>query len=132
MNLRNKKKLAARTLNVGSNRIIFLESRINEIKEAITKQDIRELFKSGAIIIKEKKGRKKSKEKRGKRTIKKNIDSRKRDYVIITRKLRKYAKNKYKLGEITKDELKKILKEIRNKSFKSQSYLKKYIEDLKK
>ncbi len=59
MNLEKKKKLAARTLNVGKERIIFLKSRLEEIKEAITRQDIKDLHKDGAIIIKEEKGRKK-------------------------------------------------------------------------
>ncbi|KKQ34082.1 MAG: UDP-N-acetylmuramoyl-tripeptide-D-alanyl-D-alanine ligase, partial [Candidatus Nomurabacteria bacterium GW2011_GWB1_37_5] len=41
---------------VGKNRIKFVESRISEIKEAITKQDIKDLLNDGAIIISDKKG----------------------------------------------------------------------------
>ncbi len=52
MNLRKKKALAARTFGVGLSRIEFLEPRLDEIKEAITKQDIRDLYKDGAIRIK--------------------------------------------------------------------------------
>jgi len=50
MNLGKKKLLAARTLKVGKARIFFVDSRKSEIKEAITKQDIRDLKQDGAII----------------------------------------------------------------------------------
>ena len=53
MNLRKKKILAAKALKVGKERIIFLKPRLEEIKEAITKQDIKDLYKEGAIKIKE-------------------------------------------------------------------------------
>ena len=53
MNLKKKKILAAKTLGVGRNRIRLLKSRLDEIKEAITKQDIRDLKNDGAILIKE-------------------------------------------------------------------------------
>src|SRR3989344_4610124 len=51
MNLQKKKQLAIKTLKAGKERIVFLESRRDEIKEAITKQDIRDLVSDGAIII---------------------------------------------------------------------------------
>jgi len=60
MNLRAKKQLAANTLGVGKGRIIFVNERLEEIKEAITKQDMRNLQKDGAIIIREVKGRSKN------------------------------------------------------------------------
>ena len=40
MNLGKKKQLAARTLGVGKSRVHFVNENLNEIKEAITKQDI--------------------------------------------------------------------------------------------
>ena len=43
MNLQKKKELAARTLTIGKDRIMFNTSRLDEIKEAITKQDIKDL-----------------------------------------------------------------------------------------
>ena len=93
MNLRNKKELIARTFGIGKKRIVFIESRKDEIKEAITKQDIRDLVASGAIILKKIKGRKKI-ERKGRRSagnIRKMAKKRKEEYVIITRKLRGYA-----------------------------------------
>jgi len=93
MNLRSKKQLAANTFGVGKSRIMFVNERIEEIKEAITKQDMRNLLQDGAIIIKEVKGRSKNVGKKKKRKFskrRKNVNTRKKDYVILTRKLRKY------------------------------------------
>ena len=46
MQLSNKKELAAKVLEVGKGRIIFVESALAEIKEAITRQDILDLHKN--------------------------------------------------------------------------------------
>ncbi len=127
MNLRKKKALAARTFGVGLARIEFLQPRLEEIKEAITKQDIRDLYKDGAIKIKDIKGRKTNKPKRKKSVgnIRKKLNKRKRDYVILTRKLRRHvAENKEKL---TENERKDLRKKIRNKFFRSKSHLKEHM-----
>jgi len=135
MNFRTKKELVARTLKVGKERIIFVHERKDEIKEAITKQDIRDLYKDGAIKIKEISGRKKvigRKRKRGPGNIKKKINTQKRDYVIMTRKLRSYVKSLRERGELSVEEAKDIRKKIRNKTFKSKANLGDYIGGLRK
>jgi large subunit ribosomal protein L19e len=132
MNLRKKKALAARTFGVGLARVEFVEARLDEIKEAITKQDIRDLYKDGAIIIKNIKGRKRNKNKnksRSRGNIRKRVNKRKREYVTITRKLRKHlAEVKEKLTEKERED---IRKKIRNRFFKSKSHLKEHIEGKK-
>ncbi len=134
MNLSKKKELAKRTFNVGEGRIIFVESRLNDIKEAITKQDMRDLRQDKAIIIKEKKGRKKviRKRRRSVGNIRKKMKTRKKDYVILTRKLRKYVAEMKHQGKISKEEVDDIRKKIRNKMFRSKSHLKEYIGGLRK
>jgi large subunit ribosomal protein L19e len=130
MNLRSKKQLAANTFGVGKARIAFVNERIEEIKEAITKQDMRNLQKDGAIIIKEVRGRSKNTKKNKKRTmgkIRKNVNTRKRDYVILTRKLRKVIADKKARGEIEIKEVKELREKIRNKMFKSKAHLKEYM-----
>ena len=129
MNLRAKKQLA-NTLGVGKERIVFVNERIEEIKEAITKQDIRDLKKDGAIIIKEIKGRKKNtakKRRRGMGKVRRKVNTRKKDYVTLTRKLRKTLADKKRKGEIDRKEFKEIRKKIRNKIFKSKTHLKEYL-----
>ena len=135
MNLGNRKALAARTLKVGKGRIKFVVARIEEIKEAITKQDMKDLNQSGAIEIKSVKGRKTNvsrKNRRGTGKIKKKVNKRKQEYVIITRKLRAYTKELFNQGKLNKEEVKEIRKRIRNRAFKSKANLKLYVEGLRK
>ncbi len=135
MNLSKKKALAIRTLKVGKSRIVFVNSRLDEIKEAITKQDIRDLKQEGAIIVKEIKGRKKVTKrtrKRGPGKIKKKVNTRKRDFVIMTRKLRKYVGGLLNHGSISKENSTEIRKKIRNKAFRSKAHLKEHIGGLNK
>ena len=135
MNLSKKKILAAKTLKVGKDRIAFPKSRLEEIKEAITNQDMRNLFSEGAIFIKEIKGQKTNKKKiksRSPGNIRKKVNVRKRTYVLATRKLRKYAKIKKNLGEISREDEIEIRKKIRNRIFKSKAHLREYMEGIKK
>ena len=133
MNLKKKKLLAMRTFGVGEKRIMFLESRLEEIKEALTKQDIRDLHKDGAIIIKPIKGRRKLEKKKKSRStgnVRKKVNKRKQEYVIITRKLRKYL---YEIeSKLTKKEKEDLRKKIRNRFFASKSEFKNYISGVKK
>ena len=73
MNLKKKKALAVRTVKVGKERLVFSKSRLNEIKEAITKQDIRDVQNDGAIVIKEIKGRRKIKKRKNTRRRPSNV-----------------------------------------------------------
>jgi large subunit ribosomal protein L19e len=135
MNLKKKKALVTRTLKVGKERIVFLKSRMDEIKEAITKNDIRGLQKEGAIIIKNIKGRRKIKKKSKNKSagnIRKKVNKRKQEYVKMTRKLRNYVAEMKKQGKLSKEEIKDIRKKIRNKAFKSKAHLKEYLGGLRK
>ncbi|MDO8623018.1 MAG: 50S ribosomal protein L19e [archaeon] len=130
MNLAKKKSLASRALKVSKNRIVFLNSRLDEIKEAITKQDIKDLYNNGAILIREPKGRKtttKRKYRRGPGKILKRVFKRKEEYVTLTRKFRKYVAELRKQGKISKEELVDLRKKIKNRYFKNMSGLKDYL-----
>jgi large subunit ribosomal protein L19e len=135
MKLRNKKALAAKTLGVGKARIIFVEERLEEIKEALTKQDIRDLHAEGAIQIKSATGRRKNVKRRNKKgpgKIKKKVKKRKQEYVKTTRKLRGIVAELKKQGRVSRDEFKEIRKKIRNRDFKSKAHLMNYIGELRK
>lgn len=126
-NLSKKKALAAKTLNVGKGRIIFIPGRMDEIKDAITKQDIRDLNADGAIKIREIKGRKKvvkRKVRRGPGKVRKKVNKRKQEYVIITRKLRSYSKKLKDSEKISTEQYKELRKGIRNRDFDSLGQLK--------
>jgi len=123
MNLKKKKKLVARVMNVGVDRVIFNESILDEIKEAITRQDILDLIKNKAIVLKNIKGRKK-KEKRKRRGyggFKKKIKKRKENYVKRVRKYRNYLK-KLK-NKIPDEKYKELYKKIKQNIFKDIKHL---------
>ncbi|MEM4152940.1 MAG: 50S ribosomal protein L19e [Candidatus Pacearchaeota archaeon] len=98
-----QKRLAASVLKVGMNKVWFDPTRINEIKEAITRADIETLIRDGAIKKKPKIGikrragrlrqlRKRKGRRRGAGKKKKFLKKKKKNYVNRIRKLRSYIK----------------------------------------
>ena len=135
MNLEKKRALAARTLGVGKGRIVFNNLRLNEIKEAITKQDIRDLVGSKAIIVKEIRGRlavQKRMSRRHAGRIKKKVNPRKTIYVQTVRRFRAYIAELKKHEQITQEVYTKLRKELRGFTFKTKPQLKERIAELTK
>lgn len=133
MQLSKKKNLAAKVLKVGKNRIVFVKEHLPEIKEAITRMDILDLQKSGAIRIKEIKGRKKITKRKNRRRVgkvKNKVNNRKAEYVIITRKLRKFVRGLVRTGAVDKKRNREIRRQIRARKFKSKRHLKENLEEL--
>ena len=83
-------------------------------------------------LFRQKRKKKQKKKSRSPGNIRKKVNVRKRTYVIATRKLRKYAKSKKNLGEISREEEIEIRKKIRNRIFKSKGHLKEHIMGLKR
>ena len=102
MNLAKKKILAAKTLGVGKDRVVFMQSRLRK-----KKQD--------------------KKKKKGLGKVRKKVNTRKKDYVTMTRKLRKYVAELNNQGRLSKEDVIEIRKRIRNKKFRSKAHLKEYI-----
>jgi len=134
MKLETKKSLASRALNMSKGRIVFNSARLSEIKEAITKQDIKDLTSSGAISIKDPKGRKKTKKRKTRRragSIKKKVNTRKQDYVKLTRKLRTFLRNVKTRMKLSNDDCKELRKIIRASEFRSLAHMKEKIKQMK-
>jgi len=122
MNLKKKKNLIARMLGIGTGRIFLDSSKAGEIKEAITRQDMRELINDGAIKINDKKGRKRNEKRKAKKLggkIKKRRRQKKRGYVILTRKLRKHLLELKKKGKIQGEEYHSFRKRIKARAYRS-------------
>jgi len=133
MQLNKKKELAARTLGVGKERIMFNLHRLAEIKEAITKQDIRDLLQANAIFAKQIKGRKtrmKVKKRRGPGSIKKKIKGGKREYISVTRRLRFYIRDLRKKNILNSNDYLRLRKEIKSRMFKDKTHLKEAIKNI--
>lgn len=133
-NLNKRKTLAAKVLGVGEGRILFDTSRLADIKDAITKQDIRDMFAEGIISLREIKGRKTKparKTKRGPGKIKMTINPSKKRYVIIVRKLRRHVRELRNQGKITKVQELDLRKKIKARLFKDKAHLKEHLENKK-
>jgi len=130
MKLENKKRFAAKVLGVGAGRIILNTSRLAETKEAMTREDIRNLFNDGAISIREIKGRLKV----VKRTTRRRAGSRRQPvkntkgrYMNVARKLRGYLLELKKAEKITKERFLMLRQEIRASNFRDKERLKERI-----
>jgi large subunit ribosomal protein L19e len=131
MKLEKKKAFVAKVLGIGQARIIFNTTRLNDIKEAITRQDVRELVAQKAIIIRNIIGRKtivKNESRRRAGSVRKRAVDSKRQYIIITRKLRSYLSHMKIQGKLTHDQYAKLRREIRARGFKSLAQMKECIE----
>jgi large subunit ribosomal protein L19e len=133
MKLENKKSFAAKVIGVGKGRIIFNKSRLSEVKEAMTRQDIKDLFIDGAILIREIRGRKaivKRKTRRRAGSIRQPAFSKKGRYMTITRKLRRYLAELRKSEKITNEQFQMLRKEIKASAFTDKTRLKERIKFL--
>ncbi len=134
MDLSKKKELAARALNVGKDRIIFNTNRLADVKEAIKKQDIKALKGSGAILIREIKGRRKIIRRKTRKRIgvkKKIVRIKKRSYIIIARKLRKYLSFLKNKKAISPENYIGLRKGIKARAFNNLVQLKERIMEVK-
>lgn len=133
MDLSKKKALAARTLGVGVGRVMFNLNRIDEIKEAITKQDIRDLVADKAIFVREIKGRTVNQPRKRRRSgsIRMRPNTRKKDYMTLTRKFRAYVGELRKQNQLTKEQYLNMRKEIKSKHFKNKTHIKERIALIK-
>ncbi len=50
MRLKSQRRLAAQLLKIGENKVWFDEDRLEEVKEAITKVDIKKLIKDLVLL----------------------------------------------------------------------------------
>jgi len=143
MNLSVQKRMAASILKAGKNRIIFDNSKLNEIKEAITKRDIRNLINSGVIKLDQKHGfssfrinklraqKRKGKRKglgsrKGKKTARLG---RKKKWMIKVRVQRKFLKYLKQNKLISIHVYRKIYKMIKSDVFRSKRHLKLYLDE---
>lgn len=131
MKLENKKKFAAKVLGVGAGRIIFNKNRLDEIKEAMTRQDMRDLFADGDVSVREIKGRraiKKRKTRRRAGSRRQPVFDTKGKYMIISRKLRSYLSELRKNEKLTEEHFQMLRKEIKASSFRDKTHLKERIK----
>lgn len=141
MNL--QKRLAARVLKCSPKRVIFDTSKLKEIKEAITKDDIRKLTNQGTITEKQKQGiaqfrtRQKKKQKRkgrqqgyGSRKGKQNARLPEKQAWIHTARLQRALLKKLRDKQaITTQDYRILYLKSKGGFFRSEHHLKVYIKE---
>ncbi len=145
MRLKNQKRIAASVLKIGSKKVKFDPERLADIKEGITRADIRNLIigkaikaehrrgisrsRARKIIIQKRKGRKSGKgSKSGPHSSRLN---RKDRWVAHVRLQREFIKNLRDKKLITTKVYGMIYKKIKGGFFRSRGHLKLYLTENK-
>lgn len=145
MKLKTQKKLASSVMKVSKKRVSFDPERLEDIKEAITKTDIRGLISEDAIKKVQKKGisqvrnRKKQEQKRkglrkgastkkGKKTA---IVGKKESWMAKIRTQRAFLKDLRENSLITRKTFTNLYLKAKGNFFRSKRHIKIYLEDNK-
>jgi len=143
MNVSAQKRLAAKILKCGENRVYFDPYMIEDIKMAITREDIRNLIKEGAIQKKYKKGiskaRKNIRHERKKKGLARGIGKRKGKKTARTpkkkawmKRIRPQRRELKKLRDrklITTATYRKLYKNAKGGMFNSVAQMNRYIKE---
>jgi len=144
--LKNRKRIVSDALSIGLGRVKMDPTRLADIKEAITKHDLRSLIKDGAIIIRpligtsrfrarkrkiqKRKGRRKGEGKRkGKKTARLNGKKAWMNKIRTQRNFLKMLKDKEK---ITPAVYRNLYLKSKGGFFRSKRHIQLYLEGLKK
>ncbi len=127
-NLRLQKRLAAQILKVGVSKVWIDPTKIEEVKEAITKNDVRRLIEKGYIkkLPDKPKMPKKRRKRRGpgsKKGAKHSIVDKKRRWINTVRPLRKLAKQLKEEGKIDQKTFKQLYRWIKGNMFRSRRHM---------
>lgn len=134
-----QKRLAADLLKCGIHRVKLDPEKLEEISEAITREEIRQLIKGGAIKKKQKKGvsrarvraRKKKRGPGSRKGGKYSRLSRKEQWMRRVRAQRKRLRELRDRGLVTKTVYRKIYRMVKAGAFKSVAAMMEYLEQKK-
>ena len=142
MNLKLQKKLASKVAKKGLNKVKLDQKAREELKEAITKADIRSLINEGIIQVKDKEGvsrgrarkvhiqKKKGRKKGyGKRKGSKNARTdNKTKWINQVRSQRKILKDLKDKNKIIEKKYREVYNKIKGNYFRSKKHLLMYLE----
>lgn len=145
MRLNNQKKLAAKVLKVSPKRVKLDPSRSEDLKEAITKSDLRGLIGDGAIVRVQKKGvsrARANKIKKQKAKGKRNGPGKRKGPATTHRPKKEAWMNKVRVQRAFLTELKEkgyldsktrtlLYRKVKGGFFRSKNHIKIYIEEHK-
>ena len=133
VNVGLKRRLAARMLDVGIDRVWVDPDYLDEVADVDTREDVKVLIRKGYIKILPVKGQvihKRVKKrgpgsKKGKKTARM---PRKRLWIVRVRAQRKFLRELRDKGKITKNQYRKLYMLVKGGMFRSKTHLKTYIK----
>jgi large subunit ribosomal protein L19e len=142
MDLTSQRRMASDVLGVGENRVWIDPDRVDDVGEAITKQDIRNLIESGAIQKKDESGtskgrnrqkqeQKKAGRQKGHGSRKGSAGGRKSDKDKWKEKIRGIRKELRRMrddGEIETSDYRKLYNMAKGGFFRNKKHMKIYIQ----
>jgi len=130
-----QKRLAANVLKVGQSRVVMDPDHFEDIKNAITRSDIRKMINHGYIKVKKTKVKKpdlyKKKRKKGpgrRKGARGAKVTKKRNWINTIRPLRRMLKDLRDKGTIDSRTYRKTYMLIKSGMFRSRSHLKLYLK----
>jgi large subunit ribosomal protein L19e len=145
MNLAGQRRLAAQIMKVGVGRVKFNPERQEEVSEALTRDDIRALIKSGAISKKPEvgvsRGRARARERQKKRGrgrggghrkgTAKARTPKKRAWISMIRAVRDELRKMRSNGEITPSEYRRLYVQAKGNLFTSRRHLREQVQRMR-
>jgi large subunit ribosomal protein L19e len=144
INIRYKRKLAARTLGVGTNRIKFEPEFLEDVLDAITRNDIRSLVTARTIYVEPKRGTSRGRararhlknkkhgkgagSKKGRKTAR---QGKKEVWVKKVRAMRRHIKILKRRGEINNKAFWNLYTKINGGSVRSLAHLQELVNEVK-
>ena len=125
--MRLQRRLAAAILKCSKDRIRFDSARLDDIKEAITKADVRTLIKEGAIKAKPARGVSRvrvEKKRRGPGSIKRSLRKIKQNWVNRIRPQRRFLAELRTSGDISRQEYRKLYLQAKGGFFRNVRHIK--------
>lgn len=130
-----QRKLAAKILKVGKNKVWIDQSKLEDVKNAITRADIKRMISHGYIKAKPDKIKrpnlypKKKKKREGSRKGKSGSrEPKKRRWINTIRPLREMIKELRDKEKIEKSQYRKLYLRVKSGAFRSRSHLKLYLK----
>jgi large subunit ribosomal protein L19e len=143
MTLRTQRRLAAELLRAGENRIWIDPDAVDEVSEAVTRDDVRRLIKEGVIRARQKRGissyrrRRLAEQKRkgrrkghGSRKGSKYARyARKERWMTTIRALRRLLRELRDSGELSRSNYRRLYRMAKGGAFRSRAHLRSYIAE---
>jgi large subunit ribosomal protein L19e len=143
MDLKTQRRLAARILKTGGNRVYFDPEALEDINEAVTREDVRRLIADGAISPRpivgtsRHRARKKALQRRkgrqtghGKRSGTKNARSpKKRRWISTIRPMRTRLRSMKEAGDLDTRSYRKYYRQAKSGMFKNKAHMEAFIKD---